>query len=248
MTEAGKSGIMAAFKIEKGNAMANTTKNLDKLALRKMSFKDRLKNMNLIQNYRRIFPYMKPYLGRALLALVITIPIGSMDAVIAWVLKPYMDTVMIEKSVQTMSLVPALIIVFSLLQSILNYASTYLNKWVGNRITVDLKLDLFKKLIHNDPAFFDQNTSGEVQYRFNTDAEQACNGLLNNLKVFSTRIFSSIALICVLIWNSWQLSVVALLVNVTARIWLAASGSPLINLLMYSADRVNVFPLPAEAL
>jgi len=203
---------MAAFKIEKGNAMANTTKNLDKLALRKMSFKDRLKNMNLIQNYRRIFPYMKPYLGRALLALVITIPIGSMDAVIAWVLKPYMDTVMIEKSVQTMSLVPALIIVFSLLQSILNYASTYLNKWVGNRITVDLKLDLFKKLIHNDPAFFDQNTSGEVQYRFNTDAEQACNGLLNNLKVFSTRIFSSIALICVLIWNSWQLSVVALLV------------------------------------
>ena len=192
--------------------MANTTKNLDKLALRKMSFKDRLKNMNLIQNYRRIFPYMKPYLGRVILALVITIPIGSMDAVIAWVLKPYMDTVMIEKSVQTMSLVPALIIVFSLLQSILNYASTYLNKWAGNRITVDLKLDKKKKLIHNDPSFFDKNTSGEVQYRFNTDAEQACNGLLNNLKVFSTRIFSSIALIAVLIWNSWQLSVVALVI------------------------------------
>lgn len=207
-------GIIATFKKGKRNTMAGETKSSDKQRLRKMSFVDRIKTMNLIQNYRKIFPYVRPYLGRAILALVITIPIGSMDAVIAWVLKPYMDTVMIEKNVgsSSMLLVPALIILFSLVQSILNYASTYLNSWVGHRITIDLKFDLFKKLIHNDPAFFDQNTSGEVQYRFNTDAEQACNGLLSNLKVFTTRIFSSIALIAVLIWNSWQLSVVALVV------------------------------------
>ena len=179
---------------------------------KKMSFKEKLKSMNMVQNYRKIFPYVRPYLFRGILALIITIPIGSMDAVIAWVLKPYMDTVMIEKKVQSMSFIPALIIIFSLLQSLLNYASTYLNSWVGNKITADLKFDLFKKLLHNDPSFFDTNTSGDIQYRFNKDAEQACNGLLNNLKVFSTRIFSSIALIAVLIWNSWQLSIVALTV------------------------------------
>ena len=65
--------------------MAGETKNSDKLALRNMSFVARIKNMNFVQNYRKIFPYMRPYLGRAILALVITIPIGSMDAVIAWV-------------------------------------------------------------------------------------------------------------------------------------------------------------------
>ena len=145
---------------------------------KKLPLKERIRQMNLVQNYRKIYPYVRPYLFRAVLALVITIPIGSMDAVIAWVLKPYMDTVMIEKSVQTTSLIPALIILFSLLQSLLNYASTYLNSWVGNRITMDLKLDLFKKLIHNDPAFFDHNTSGDVQFRFNNDAEAACSGLL----------------------------------------------------------------------
>ena len=178
----------------------------------KLSFKERIKKMNLVQNYTKIFPYARPYLPRAILALILTIPMGSMDAVIAWALKPYMDTVMIEKKVQTMSLIPALIIVFSLLQSILNYASTYLNTWVGNRITVDLKFDLFKKLIHNDPSFFDKNTSGEVQFRFNSDAEAACSGLLSNMKTFTTRIFSSIALIAVLFWNSWQLSIIALVV------------------------------------
>ena len=179
---------------------------------KKLPLKERIRQMNLVQNYRKIYPYVRPYLFRAVLALVITIPIGSMDAVIAWVLKPYMDTVMIEKSVQTTSLIPALIILFSLLQSLLNYASTYLNSWVGNRITMDLKLDLFKKLIHNDPAFFDQNTSGDIQFRFNNDAELACSGLLNNLKMFTTRVFASISLICVLFYNSWQLSIIAIVV------------------------------------
>lgn len=179
---------------------------------KKLPFKERIRQMNLVQNYRKIYPYVRPYLFRAVLALVITIPIGSMDAVIAWVLKPYMDTVMIEKSVQTTSLIPALIILFSLLQSLLNYASTYLNSWVGNRITMDLKLDLFKKLIHNDPAFFDRNTSGDIQFRFNNDAELACSGLLNNLKMFTTRVFASISLIFVLFYNSWQLSIIAIVV------------------------------------
>ncbi|MBQ7413689.1 MAG: ABC transporter ATP-binding protein [Alphaproteobacteria bacterium] len=159
-----------------------------------------------------MLPYVRPYMFRAILALIITIPIGSMDAVIAWVLKPYMDTVMIEKRVQSTSLIPALIILFSLAQSLLNYASTYLNTWVGTKITMDLKFDLFKKLVHNDPSFFDHNTSGDIQFRFNTDAEMACSGLLNNLKLFTTRIFSSISLIGVLLWNSWQLSIIAIVV------------------------------------
>ena len=90
----------------------------------KLSFKERVKRMNFVQNYRKILPYVRPYMFRAILALVITIPIGSMDAVIAWILKPYMDTVLIEKSVQSTSLIPALIIVFSWFKSILNYAST----------------------------------------------------------------------------------------------------------------------------
>ena len=66
--------------------------------------KEKFKSLNFVQNYRKIYPYVKPYSVRAILALLITLPIGSMDAVIAWVLKPYMDTVMIEKSVQATSL------------------------------------------------------------------------------------------------------------------------------------------------
>ena len=173
---------------------------------------NKLKQMNLVVNYRKIYPYVKPYLFRAILAILVTLPLGAMDAVIAWVLKPYMDVVMIEKSAQATSFLPLLVIIFSFAQSLLNYSATYLNTWVGQKITMDLKKDLFRKLIHQDARFFDRNTSGSVLFGFNQDAELACSGLLANLKLFTTRLFSSISLICVLIWNSWQLSIIALVV------------------------------------
>ena len=89
-----------------------------------MKYYQRIRRSNLIQNYRKIYPYVRPYLFRAILAILVTLPLGAMDAVIAWVLKPYMDVVMIEKSVKTTSLLPLLIVLFSLAQSLLNYFAT----------------------------------------------------------------------------------------------------------------------------
>lgn len=87
------------------------------------------------------------------MSILITIPIGSMDAVIAWSLKPYMDVVMVEKSTQATNYIPVLIIVFSCLQSLLNYAATYLNTWVGRKIANDVKMDLFDRLMYCEASF-----------------------------------------------------------------------------------------------
>ena len=176
--------------------------------------KAKLLGMNIVVNYRKILPYVKPYWGRALTAVLITIPIGSMDAVIAWALKPYMDVVMVEKSTSGAStfLIPLLIVVFSLIQSLLTYMATYLNTWVGQRVAMDVKKKLFAKLMRYNASFFDKNTSGDVIFRFNNDVDSACSGLLNNMKLFTTRLFSSLSLIGVLFYNSWQLAIIATIV------------------------------------
>lgn len=174
--------------------------------------REKINSLYMVKNYRKILPYVKPYWGRALLAVLITIPIGSMDAVIAWSLKPYMDVVMVEKNTASTAYIPILIIVFSCLQSLLNYTATYLNTWVGRKIANDVKINLFDKLMAYDASFFDKSTSGDIQFRFNNDVDLACNGLLSNLKLFTTRVFSSVSLIGVLFYNSWELALVAVVV------------------------------------
>lgn len=176
------------------------------------NIKKKIKSTHLVENYSRMLPYVRPYWFRALVAVLITIPIGSMDAVIAWSLKPYMDVVMVEKSAAATWYIPILIIIFSCLQSGFSYMATYLNTWVGRKIANDVKLDLFDKLMHYDATFFDKSTSGDIIFRFNNDVDLACNGLLSNMKLFTTRLFSSISLILVLFYNSWQLAIIAVIV------------------------------------
>ena len=170
---------------------------------------DKLANNQTLKSYLFILPYAKPYWFRTLLAIVITIPIGAMDAVIAWSLKPFMDVVLIEKQTGWTMYIPLMIIVFSILQATFTYIATYLNAWVGKKISLDLKKLLFNKLLHRDSAFFDNSDSGFILFRFNQDADTACSGLLGSLRLFSTRFFSSISLLIVLFYNSWKLAVVA---------------------------------------
>lgn len=173
---------------------------------------DKIKQNRVYINYSRMWPYVKPVWFRALCSMLICIPIGSLDAVIALALKPYMDLVMVEKSIASPWYIPLGIVAFTSIQGGLKYLSSYLSTWVGGRITNGLKYDMFKKLLTLPTSFFDKRNSGDIVFQFNNQADIACSGLLDNLSVFTQRIFSSISLVCVLFYNSWQLALIAVVV------------------------------------
>lgn len=177
--------------------------------------------MRFTEHYKRMWPFVKPYLFRAIFAVAICIPIGALDAVVALALKPYMDIVLVDKSDQSPAYIPLLIVAFTSLQGFLNYIATYMNTWVGTKINQDLKRALFKKLLSLETLYYDKNNSGFVLQRFASDADVSCSGLLDNLKLFVSRLFSSLSLIGVLIYNSWQLSIIAILVLIFALMPLA---------------------------
>lgn len=179
--------------------------------------KERLQKNIFILNYSRMLPFVRPIWIRALASVLITIPIGSLDAVIALSLKPFMDTVIMEKGGETpfnlpLYVIPLFIVLFTIIQSALDYGSSYLNTWVGGKITNSLKEKVYQKLVTCESAFVDKNTSGFIVFRCDNDPSLACSGLLNNLKVFTTRVFSSISLIIVLFYTSWQLAIIAIFV------------------------------------
>ena len=170
----------------------------------------KIKNSFFVVNTVRLWPFFRPYLGRICLLIVLTIPLSSMQAVIAWSLRPYLDVISLEKGNITF-LFPLFMVFLTLFQSVLEFFVTYLNAWVGNKVTADLKKILFKKLVRLDVSFFDRTTSGEIMFRFNQDADYASSGLFSNFKTMLVNVFSSISLIFVLLYTSWQLSIIAIL-------------------------------------
>ena len=171
-----------------------------------------LENNLLVINFKRMWPYIKPYWFRAALGVALTVPVGALDGVVAMFLKPFMDKVMVDKQPHFSTLIPFLIVGFTVVQGVLIYSSNYLNTWVAQKITIGVKRRLYEKLLSMDTSYFDRNNSGTILFRYSNDAETASTGLIDNLKQFLSKLFSSISLIFVLFYNSWQLAFIAIAV------------------------------------
>ena len=170
----------------------------------------------------KMWPYIKKVLPRTLLLFVLAIPLGLLDGVVAFALRPYMDYVVNGNESQVYELwghkiylqaffikfIPYAIVVFALIQGLLKYTCNYLSEWTGNKMSNTLKVDLFKKLTAMDTKFYDVNSSGLVLSRFLSDPDQATKRLIETLKSFILSIFELVALVIVLLTNSWKLAII----------------------------------------
>ena len=159
-----------------------------------------------------MWPFIRPFWGIALLSVLVGIPIGSLDAVVAGFLKPYTDLVIVSNNAQAPWYLPFLIVGFTIIQGGLIYLSAFLSTYAGGRLSLNVKDRLYKKLLTLDPQYYDEQNSGRILFRFSSDADLACSGLLQNLKNLVTRISSTLALLCVLIYTSWQLAIIAVII------------------------------------
>ena len=171
---------------------------------------------------KKIFPYIKPVMGRAFLNLLIAIPLGLLDGVVALSLKPYLDLVIngdpekvymlwghpIHIQAAFAAIIPFGIVGFALFQGVLKYISNYLTDWTGQKVSNSLKVDLFKKLTRLDPQFYDVNSSGLVLTRFLSDPDTASKSIIESLKSFIATFFGLVGLVGVLLYNSWQLAII----------------------------------------
>lgn len=187
----------------------------------------------------RIYPYLKPVLFRAVLGILIAIPLGLLDGITAIALKPYLDNVINSNPQATFTMIlhfnlwghlvgfpnrvfhtqhfwatiiPPAIIAFAVIQGGLKYANNYLTDWTGWKISNSLKSDLFRKLTSLDPKFYDVNSSGLVLARFLGDPDAASRSIIDNVKTFITAIFGILGLVAVLIYTAWKLAIIGVTV------------------------------------
>ena len=174
----------------------------------------------------RIFPYIKPLIPRILLTFFLAIPLGLLDGVTAFALKPYIDVVVNGQTLDCFGytltrdflalIIPPGIVIFAGIQGVLRYLNTYLSDWISLKISNTIKVDLFKKLVYLDSKFYDDNSSGLVISRFLTDPDIASRSLINSIKTLITSATSALGLIFVLLYNSWELAFVGVIVLVCA--------------------------------
>ncbi len=171
---------------------------------------------------KRIFPYIKPVLPRAILGFIVAIPVGLLDGIVSFSLKPYMDYVVQQKNLVLFGheysytmlalAMPFAIIFFALFQGLLRYLNSYLTDWTSLKITNSVKKDLFSRLVYMDTSFFDENTSGLIINRYLSDPDTASKGVIEQIKTLVVSLFGAASLIAVMLYSSYKLALVGVIV------------------------------------
>lgn len=161
---------------------------------------------------KRLFKqYVKVHLKRILLALVLSIIVASSTSGIAWLLDPAVKKIFIEQDRTFAWLIPILIIiVFSSKGLSLYFARTIIIR-VGEEVAGKLNKQIANNILIADTQTLDNRHSGKYisNIMFDTGLVQnlVSTGVLNLMK----DSFSVIALVSLMFYQNWKLSLFAIL-------------------------------------
>ncbi|HKJ88578.1 MAG TPA: ABC transporter transmembrane domain-containing protein, partial [Gammaproteobacteria bacterium] len=183
-----------------------------------MSIKDLRPGEDSVQVYRRMLGYVWPYWGRIGVAIVAMVLVAATTTGVAYLLKPVIDQIFINKNKSLLVLLPVGVMALYLLKGVANYLETYLLSWVGQRAMRQLRDDLFGRLLHMPLGFFSEHAAGTLISRLTYDVDQMEKSITRGLSTLLKDTITAIFLLGLVFYQDWQLALVSL-VGLPVVIW-----------------------------
>lgn len=157
-------------------------------------------------NWRRLFGYLRPYLGYMAIALLATFGSGILSLVFPWVIQNVIDAVLTQRNIELLNQITIGLLFVFLLRSATSLVETYTLNYVGERLVVDLRTQLYRHLQSLSLGFFVQRGVGELASRLSNDVTAIRSTLTNNVNVLLQQVVIMIGSVAVMLIINWRLS------------------------------------------
>ena len=157
---------------------------------------------------RRILGYARPYRGRLLAALGLSVVGSLVSLVVPLGLRALLDAVFQNGDRGMLDTLALALFGLFLLRTAVSFVGSYWMAWVGERIIADLRQQIYAHLHRLDLRFYTGSRTGEITSRLTNDVgslRAAATTDLSQLVSQSLTLFGSVALMLVL---NWRLSLV----------------------------------------
>jgi subfamily B ATP-binding cassette protein MsbA len=129
-----------------------------------MSFKEFLK---------RLFPYLKNHFGKFIFVSIMMAFATVLEASIPEITGQIVDSLFTDNRSNSSSLSFSLILfLVILISSLFSLASISASSWISNNVVMNIRVDMFSKLLKLPKSYFDKNTTGETLSKLTFDVEQ----------------------------------------------------------------------------
>ena len=173
--------------------------------------------------FKRLYQqYTKKFISKILLAALFSIVVAVSTSATAWLLDPAIEKIFINKDQTLIILIPLAIIVAFAAKGISLYLAKLIMINVSEEVKKILQIDMLKSFIKADTEIIESNHSGKYISNLNFDVNQITKMLADAfLSIFKDGL-TLIGLLCVMFFQNWKLSLIAIimipLASITAKI------------------------------
>ena len=166
-------------------------------------------NLSIIKRLYK--DYTVNYINKIFLAIILSLLVAGSTSSIAYLLDPAIEKIFLEKDQTLIYLIPLAIVVAFSVKGISLYLSKAIMINVGQSLKADVQKDMLRSLISSDTNYIDKSHSGNFISRLNADVFMLQNLISVALLNLFKDTFTLIGLLCVMFFQNWKLSLIAII-------------------------------------
>src|SRR5690554_4089313 len=177
-----------------------------------------------LELWRRIYSRLGVYWKAVIVAVLLVSVAAATQPTLAVIMKPLLDEGFSGAKPSYIWSIPLAVVGLMLLRGVCSFASNYLLAWVANNMLLGLRKEMFDRLLGLSDADFKRGDSGRLLNRFTIDAGTVTGLATEVITVVVRETLVVVALLGVLLYMSWQLTLIVLVMlpisTIIARIFI----------------------------
>ncbi|HAS8126101.1 TPA: lipid A ABC transporter ATP-binding protein/permease MsbA [Vibrio vulnificus] len=164
------------------------------------------------RTFKRLWTFIRLYKSGLAVAVVALIINAVSDTYMVSLLKPLLDEGFGSAESDFLRTLPLLVFGLMFIRGISSFVSTYCLSWVSGNVVMQVRRMVFNHYMQMPVSYFDKEKSGSLLSRITYDSEQVSSATSQALVSIVREGTSIIGLLVLMFYNSWQLSLVLILV------------------------------------
>ena len=160
----------------------------------------------------RVFSYLKPYklqLFLTFLAIVISASLGMLPAILTGKI---IDEGLIGRDLRLLIIYIALSLGLTLASNLIGVAESYINTWIAQHITFDMRNQMFQHLTSMSQRFFTTNNQGDIITRMTSDIDGVESVITNTFKSILSNSITLVVALIAMFQKNWIMALLGIAV------------------------------------
>ncbi|MBI3524044.1 MAG: lipid A export permease/ATP-binding protein MsbA [Betaproteobacteria bacterium] len=163
--------------------------------------------------YLRLLAYVRPYRKAFIFAMLGMALTATTEPMFPAVMKLLLDSGFGARNGSDLHLIPLALIGIFAVRGFLTYFTSYTMAWVSNHVVLDLRRQLFDRLLSLPTRYYDDQSTGKLIAKVVYDVNNVTSAATNVLTALVRDSLTILCLLAYLLYLNWQLTLIALAVG-----------------------------------